>query len=276
MVNIGQINRLEVVKQVDFGVYLDAEDLGTILLPKRYVPANCALGTWLDVFVYFDSEDCLIATTLTPTVSVGECAYLKVKQVNNVGAFMDWGLLKDLLVPFAEQHKPFEEGRSYVVTAYRDTYTDRILASSKLNRHLSETAHHFQANEPVDLIVFGRSDMGYKAVINHRHIGLIFRDAAFKPLSYGQALQGYIKGLRPDGKIDLSLQLPAGLARPELTRQILDYMQAHGGVSLLSDKSPPELIYETFNVSKANYKKALGALLKQQKIVMEPGQIRLR
>ncbi len=275
MVQIGGFNRLRVVKQVDFGVYLDAGSHGSLLLPKRYVPSACALGDELDVFVYYDSNDALIATTEKPALCVGECGLLKVKQVNSVGAFMDWGLMKDLLVPFAEQHKPFEEGKSYVVTVYRDDRTGRILASSKLHRHLRETAHHFKRNEPVDLLVYGRTDMGYKAVINHRHIGLIFRDAAFKPLQYGERLPGFIKGLREDGKIDLSLQRLASEGHRALSAQILDYLRAHGGVGLLTDKSPPEAIYAAFNVSKASYKRALGSLLTQQKITLAPGKVLL-
>lgn len=275
MLEIGQFNHLTLVKRVDFGAYLDAGQKGSLLLPKRYLPANAAIGDVLKVFVYFDSDDALIATTETPLLCVGQTGVLTVKQVNNVGAFMDWGLMKDVLVPFAEQHKPFEEGKSYVVTLYQDKHTGRILGSSKLHRHLSETAHHFQRNEAVDLLIYGRSDMGYKAVINHRYIGLIFRDAAFKPLHYGQQLQGYIKGLREDGKIDLSLQKMASAGHKAVTQQILDYLNTHNGISELTDKSPPEAIYHTFNVSKANFKKAIGTLLKQNKITLEPGKVLL-
>lgn len=266
MINIGQFNTLKVVKQVEFGVYLDGGERGEILLPRRYVPPTTQLNDALDVFIYFDSDDCLIATTEKPKIHCGQCALLTVKDVNRVGAFMDWGLMKDLLVPYAEQHKPFEVGQKYVVTAYTDKHSGRILASSKLHRHLNETATHFKPLTPCALLVFGKTDMGYKVVIEDRYLGLIFRDEAFKPLKYGQRLNGYIKGPRPDGKLDVLLQLPAGIGRDELSQKILTYIESQGGVSLITDKSPPEDIYRLFNVSKANFKKAVGGLLKQGKI----------
>jgi uncharacterized protein len=276
MVAIGQYNRLTIKKQVDFGVYLDDGEMGSILLPRRYVPANAQLGDEVTVFVYFDSEDCLIATTEKPKILCGNSALLTVKDVNQVGAFMDWGLMKDLLVPYSEQHKPFEVGQKYVVTAYTDAHSGRILASSKLHRHLNETANHFKPLAPCELLVFGKTDMGYKVVIDERYLGLVFRDEAFKPLRYGQRLNGFIKGMRPDGKIDVLLQLPAGVGRDELSQKILAYMEAQGGTSLITDKSPPEEIYRLFNVSKSNYKKAIGGLLKQGKIELAPNEIRLK
>ncbi len=275
MVDIGRINELEVVKTVDFGVYLDGEDLGNILLPKRYVPEKCERGDRLSVFIYMDSEDLLIATTETPKVCVGECAHLVVKDVNDAGAFLDWGLSKDLLVPYGEQHKPMEVGKSYVVCVYLDEYTDRIVASSRLSRHLRETSMYFKQNQAVDLLICGRSDMGYKAVIDHTHLGLVFRDEAFKPLKYGQKVQGYIQAIRKDKKIDLALQLPAGKGRDELSERILADLKAQGGTSTLTDKADPEDIYRLFNVSKKNYKKALGALYKQKQILIEKDKITL-
>ena len=275
MASIGKMNRLQVVKLVDFGVYLDAGEFSTVLLPKRYLPEGCALGDWLDVFIYLDSEDEIIATTLTPKVMVGQCAYLKVKDLNDTGAFLDWGLPKDLLVPYSEQHKPMEVDKSYVVSVQLDTQTNRLVASSKLNRYLLETAHDFKPQQAVELLICGRSDMGYKAVVNHEYLGLIFRDDAFKPLRYGQRLQGYIKGIRADKKIDVSLQLPAGAARQDLGEQIIAHLKAEGGTSTLTDKAAPDDIYHHFNVSKKNYKKALGALFKQKRILIEPDRIRL-
>lgn len=275
MIHIGQFNTLRVVKQVEFGVYLDGGDRGEILLPRRYVPPATQLNEYLKVFIYFDSDDCLIATTEQPKIQCGQCALLTVKDVNRVGAFMDWGLMKDLLVPYAEQHKPFEVGQKFVVTAYTDAHSGRILASSKLHRHLKETASHFEPLAPCQLLVFGKTDMGYKVVIDDHYLGLIFRDEAFKPLKYGQRLSGYIKGTRPDGKLDVLLQLPAGVGRDELSQKILAYIEAQGGVSLITDKSPPEDIYRLFNVSKANFKKAVGGLLKQGKIRLGDNNIRL-
>lgn len=274
-INIGRMNRLEVVKEVEFGVYLDGEHLDTILLPKRYVPQGCKIGDWLDVFLYMDSEDLLIATTLKPKAQVGECAYLKVTDVNQAGAFLDWGLPKDVLVPYNEQHKPMEVGRSYVVYLFRDAYTDRIVASSKLSRHLQETNLYFQPQQAVDLLICGRSEMGYKAVIDDTHLGLIFKDEAFKPLSYGQKVKGYIKDIREDKKINLSLQPPAAAGRDALSEQILEHLRRNQGVSTLTDKCAPEDIYKTFNVSKNNYRKALGKLYKEKKILIEAHRISL-
>lgn len=269
------MNRLQVIKEVEFGVYLDGEHLNTILLPKRYVPKECKIGDWLDVFLYMDSEDLLIATTLTPKAQVGECAYLKVTDVNQAGAFLDWGLPKDVLVPYSEQHKPMEVGRSYVVYLYTDEFTDRIVASSKLSRHLAEKNLYFRPQQEVDLLICGRSDMGYKAVVNHTHLGLVFKDEAFKPLSYGQRVPGYIKDIREDKKLNLSLQPAAAEGRNALSEKILAHLRSHGGSSTLTDKCAPEDIYKTFNVSKNNYRKALGKLYKEKKILIEAHQITL-
>jgi predicted RNA-binding protein (virulence factor B family) len=276
MLDIGRFNFLTAKKQVDFGIYLDGGEAGEILLPRRYVPEDTTLGDKLKVFVYFDSDDCLIATTEQPKIQCGQCALLTVKDVNRVGAFMDWGLMKDLLVPYSEQHKPFEVGQKFVVTAYTDKHTGRILASSKLHRHIKETADHFKPYSPCELLVFGKTDMGYKVVVDDAYLGLIFRDEAFKPLRYGQRLSGYIKGARPDGKLDILLQLPAGMGRDELSQKILTYIESQGGVSLITDKSPPEDIYKLFNVSKANFKKAVGGLLKQGKIIVSPNKIEIQ
>lgn len=273
MAAIGQFNRLCVLKQREFGAFLDGEELGEILLPRRYVPADCAVGDELDVFVHLDSDDCLIATTETPLVRVGECAHLRVVEVNKYGAFLDWGLPKDLLVPFNEQNKPMEEGKSYTVYVYLDPYTERIVASSKLNKFLSEESHYFKPQQAVELLVCGRSDMGFKAVVNNTHLGLIFAGEVFQPLKLGQRLKGYIKNIRADKKIDLCLQLPDKRSRDNLSARILSHLKAHNGVSMLTDKSPPEAIYREYGVSKGNYKKALGGLYKQRLIVIEKDRI---
>ncbi len=275
MVKIGQTNRLPVARIVDFGVLLEGGKFGNILLPKRYAPPQCSVGDQLDVFVYLDSEDEIIATTETPKVKVGECAYLKVIDVNDAGAFLDWGLSKDLLVPYKEQHKPMELGRSYVVYVYLDPYTQRIVASSRLSRHLQEESRYFKPQQAVDLLICGKSDMGYKAVINHSHLGLLFKDDAFKPLKYGASLKGYIKDIRQDRKIDLSLQLPPVQQRQHLTEQIIAYLRANNGESTLTDKSAPDDIYKQYNVSKGSYKKALGSLYKDRRIVIEADRITL-
>lgn len=275
MAQIGHYTTAPIVKLVDFGAYLDLDDLGTVLLPKRYLTEDMTLGTQVDVFLHLDSNDIPVATTLKPRATVGECAHLPVVDINDAGAFLDWGLPKHLLVPFNEQHKRFELGRSYVVTLYLDAYTNRIVASSRLSRHLQEQARHLKPNQSVDLLICGKSDMGYKAVINHQYLGLIFRDDAFRPLQYGERTTGYIKAIRPDGKIDLSLQAGGDKGRDRLQQHILDHLAASGGRSLLNDRATPDEIYRTFNTSKAAYKKALGALYKQRLIVITPDDIRL-
>jgi predicted RNA-binding protein (virulence factor B family) len=275
MLKIGEMNRLRVLKQVDFGLFLDGEKYGNILLPKRYVPATAKIGDELDVFIYLDSDDCIIATTLAPKVMVGQCAHLEVKDVNAVGAFLDWGLPKDLLVPYNEQIKPMEVGNSYVVYVYLDAHTSRITASSRLSHHLEERASGLKVQQEVDLLICGRTDLGFKAVINNTHLGLIFRDNAPRTLLYGEKLKGYIKEIRPDRKIGLSLQPVNSKVRDELTDIILDHLKANGGVSTLTDKSEPEEIYAHYKVSKGIYKNALSKLYKERKILITKEKITL-
>ena len=275
MLRIGQQNRLTIIKKTDFGIFLDGGKFGNILLPKRYVTETMLIGDSLDVFLYYDSDDCLIATTLTPKVMAGECALLDVKEVNSIGAFLDWGLPKDLLVPYGEQHKPMEAGHRYVVYVYLDAHTGRITASSKLSRHLEERASGFKPGQAVNLLICGRSDMGYKAVVNHTHLGLVFRDEALRTLTYGEQLTGYIKSIRADRKIDLSLQARGKDAKDSLAEKILADLQRRGGTSYLTDKSEPDDIYKVFQVSKGNYKNALSLLYKQRKILIEKDKITL-
>lgn len=275
MLKIGQMNRLEVIKQVDFGLFLEGGKYGNILLPRRYVPSTAKIGDQLDVFIYLDSDDCIIATTLTPKVMVGQCAHLEVKDVNAVGAFLDWGLPKDLLVPYNEQHKPMEVGNSYVVCVYLDQHTSRITASSRLNHHLEERASGLTLQQEVDLIICGRSELGFKAVINHTHLGLIFRDNSPRTLLYGEKLKGYVKEIRPDRKIGLSLQPLNSVVRDQLTDVILAHLQANNGESTLTDKSEPEEIYAQYKVSKGIYKNALSKLYKERKILITKEKITL-
>ncbi|HWV16264.1 MAG TPA: S1-like domain-containing RNA-binding protein [Cellvibrio sp.] len=275
MLKIGQINHLKVIKQVDFGIFLDGGNFGNILLPRRYVPASAKIGDTLEVFIYLDSDDCIIATTLTPKVMVGQCAHLEVKEVNAVGAFLDWGLPKDLLVPYSEQQKPMEVGRSYVVSVYLDQHTSRITASSRLSRHLEERASGLKLQQEVNLLICGRSELGFKAVINHTHLGLIFRDDAPRTLLYGEQLTGYIKDIRPDRKIGLSLRPAARVVRDELTDIILAHLKENDGVSTLTDKSEPEEIYRQYQVSKGIYKNALSKLYKERKILISKEKISL-
>jgi predicted RNA-binding protein (virulence factor B family) len=275
MIFIGRKNRMRVVKAIDFGVYLDGGEAGEILLPAREVSAGCNPGDWLHVFVYRDSEDRLIATRQTPKAMVGEAAYLKVRQQTDVGTFMDWGLGKDLLVPYSEQARPMNPGRSYVVYLFLDQKSQRIAASTKLSRHLSEDGRGFESGQKVKLMIASRSSLGYKAVINNSHLGLIFMTDVFQPLKFGQQLTGYIKAVRADGKIDLVLQPAPEQTCDRLETQILDHLRRHRGVSKITDKSPPELIYKTFSTSKANFKRALGRLYKKRQVRIEKHQVTL-
>ncbi len=275
MVEIGRVNRLMVINEVDFGVYLDGKQLGDILLPTKECPDGCKRNDWLTVFIYRDSEDRLIATTTMPRVMVGECAYVKVKEVNNTGAFLDWGLPKDLLVPYSEMYRPMEAGRFYVVYLYVDEKSQRIAATSKLDGVLEETTHSLAPKQEVELIIWGRSNLGYKAVINHTYLGLIFNSEVFKPLNIGQSLKGYIKNIRDDGKIDLTLQNSFRQVLDELSEKILSDLEAKGGTSLITDKSSADEIYHKFGVSKKAYKKTLGKLYKERKIVIEKDKITL-
>ncbi|MDO7635014.1 MAG: S1-like domain-containing RNA-binding protein [Porticoccaceae bacterium] len=275
MAQVGKFNKLQVVKEVDFGVYLDGGELDTILLPKRYVPKDCEIGDWVDVFLYFDSEDLLIATTEIPKVQVGQCELLKVIDINNAGAFMDWGLPKDLLVPYSEQHKPMEVGYSYVVYVFYDHDSDRIAASTRLQDHLAEESVWVKPKQAVNLLIAGRTDLGYKAVIDNRYLGLIFRGDAFRPLKIGERVAGFIKSIRPDGKIDLLISQATLQGDHALGEDIIRHLKTSGGVSLLTDKSDPDDIYRTFKVSKKKYKQALGTLYKSKRILLAPDKITL-
>ena len=237
MVNIGQYNQLTVVKITETGNFLDGGAYGKILLPKKYVDKDIKLGDSIEVFIYLDSEDRIIATTLKPKAKVGECAYLKVIQTNRVGAFLDWGLPKDLLVPFSEQHKPMENGYSYAVYVYLDEESERIVASSWLENHLLSDGRKFKPKQSVELMIYARSDLGFKAIIDGTHLGQLYDNEVFRKLHYGEKFTGYIRQVRQDGKIDLSLYEAAHVSRGNLAEQILAYMQENNGVSTLTDKS---------------------------------------
>lgn len=274
MAQIGYLNTLKVVKEVEFGVYLDGGQLGEILLPKRYVPEGLAVGQKMEVFIHLDSQDRLVATTDKPMAQLGEVAFLQVSDVNRTGAFMSWGMPKDLFVPFAEQRVPMEVGRSYCVFLYLDN-SGRIAASSKLSLHLKETNDNFKSGQAVKLMVVSRSDLGYTALIDGTHLGLIHNSDILQPLRMGQKMQGYIKGIRPDRKINLTLQKQGSEAYDELAQMIMIDLEANGGTSTITDSSSPEEIFQRFRVSKARYKKALGKLFKAKKILITKQQISL-
>ena len=276
-VKVGQKNRLKVVDIAGFGVFLDGKQFDEILLPKRHVPQECTIGDELDVFVYLDSDDNLIATTETPFACVGEFAFLKVKEVNQVGAFLDWNLGKDLLVPFKEQKVRMREDGSYVVYLYQDEQSRRIVASSRFNRFIDETPGKYRQGESVSLLVHDRTDLGYMAIINGKHQGLLFDGELGQSVKIGDKLDGFIKRIRPDGKIDLSLKKP-GFDRQavgDLGQKILDQLQAAGGYLPLNDRTDPDVIKKSFGVSKRAFKMALGGLYKQRLIQIEPTGIRI-
>ena len=275
MALIGRYNSLQVVKHTDFGLYLDGGADGEILLPKRYIPKDTPseVEDWLNVFIYLDSDDKLIATTEKPKVQVGEFASLKVLEINSIGIFLDRGLSKDLLLPYSEEKRSLEAGQYCVVHVYLDKLTRRITATARLDRYLDVRPAAYQVGQAVDLLVAEATDMGFKAIINNQHWGLIHKNEVFKFLRSGMREKGFIKELRADGKISLSLQPVGQEAANSLHEKILQQLQANGGTLAVSDKSPPEVISGLFGVSKGNFKKAIGALYKQGQIVIHADRI---
>ncbi|MEW6998238.1 S1 RNA-binding domain-containing protein [Colwelliaceae bacterium BS250] len=274
MADIGKINTLKVIKLTDFGAYLDGEDLGEILLPNRYLPEDCKEGNDVAVFVYFDSEDRIIATTQTPKGQVDEFVSLKVLQVNQMGAFLDWGLSKDLLVPYNQQHTKMLADKYYLVKIYRDMHTDRIAASSKLDKYLDIWPANYEIGERVDLIISDKTDLGFKAIINEKNWGLLYDNEIFQPLRIGKKIQGYVKNIRPDGRVDLTLTR-GGIGKiNDFAPNFIAYLQENEGFSAINDKSSPELIQQTFGVSKKTFKSTVGNLLKNGRITIEADGIR--
>jgi len=274
MIEIGKTNSLKIVKEVDFGIYLDGEDMDEILLPLRYLPETYEIDDMLDVFIYLDSEDRVIATTEKPYAEAGSFAFLKVVDVNQIGAFLDWGLTKDLFVPFREQREKMIKGKSYVVFIYIDN-SNRIAASSNLDRFLDDDSSYFEDNQEVDLLIFDQTDIGYKAIINNSHQGVLYSNEIFQQVDTGLHTKGFIKKIRDDGKIDLCLERPGPTKVNNLSREIFNLLQKEGGVLSVSDKSPPEVIYELFGVSKKTFKKALGSLYRKRMITIEKDGIKL-
>lgn len=275
MTQIGQINRLTVTEISPFGAFLDGGNLGKILLPKRYMHPGIKPGTEHKVFIYLDSDDRLVATTEIPFVTIGRFAFLKVVDVTSVGAFLDWGLSKDLLVPFREQKQKMEVGKKYLVYTYLDDATKRIVASAKIEKFLDNTSPAYLTGDKVELIIIGTTDLGIKAIINHSHTGLIYHNEISNPLKTGQTIRGYIKRVREDDKIDLSLH-PLGLeAIEENANKIIHILEQSNGFIPLTDDSTPHEIKLILNMSKKAFKKAVGKLYKQNKINIEQEGIRL-
>ncbi|MBK9479899.1 MAG: GntR family transcriptional regulator [Bacteroidetes bacterium] len=274
MLELGKFNTLKIARKVDFGVFLSS---GTdeVLLPKKYLEPAMEIGSDVAVFIYKDSEDRTIATTQKPFAQVGEFAYLKVKEVNSFGAFMDWGLEKDLLVPFREQDKKLEAGKSYVVYVYVDKLTKRIAASAKINRYAKNDEMLLSENEEVDLLLFKQTDLGYGAIINNLHQGLIYKNEVFTNLAVGDKVKGWIKTLREDGRIDLRLQKVGFELSDDAQELILKKLSEKNGFLALNDASEPQLIKNELGMSKKTFKKAIGGLFKSKRISLEENGIKL-
>ena len=274
-IELGKFNQLEVVKEVDFGLYLDGGDEGEILLPTRYVPEDCKVGDMLNVFLYLDIDERLIATTLTPLVQVGQFACLEVSWVNQFGAFLNWGLMKDLFVPFSEQKMKMQVGRSYVVQAHVDEESYRIVASAKVERYLSKDMPDYAPGAEVDILIWQKTDLGFKAIIDNKYSGLLYENEIFRALETGMQMKAFVKQVREDGKVDLILQKPGFEKVDDFSKTLLEYIREHGGRINLNDKSPAEDIYDTFGVSKKTFKKGVGDLYKKRLISLHETGITL-
>jgi predicted RNA-binding protein (virulence factor B family) len=274
MVAIGDYNELEIIKQVDFGVYLDSED-GEILLPTKYLPAHYQLGDRLRVFIYRDSEDRIIATTLEPKAKIGDFAALTVKDTSNHGAFLDWGLEKDLFVPFSNQRDKMQTGRTYIVFLYLDENSDRIVATAKYEKYLNQQIPELSEGQEVDLLVAGFTDLGMKVIINNQYQGILYKNEVFRPLNLGEKTRGFIRKIREDNKIDVSLQKAGFEEVTDAAQIVLARLEAAGGKLPLSDKSTPEEIYAALGMSKKTFKKAIGSLYREGKITLTDAFIQL-
>ena len=264
MIEIGKYHTLEVVKKVDFGLYLDGGDAGEILLPKRYEPDNCEPGDFLEVFIYLDNDERPIATTQKPYAKVGDFACLKVVGIERPGTFLDWGLLKNLFLPFGEQKKTLRPGDKTIVYIYVDEKSNRITASERIEKFTDKGTPDLTEGQEVDLLIFQRTDLGYKAIINNKYIGLIYENEVFQPVSFGLQTKGYVKQIREDFKIDLSLSKTGVEKISDFADVLLARLQQAGGFLPLTDKTDAEEIYNIMQMSKKNFKKAVGNLYKKR------------
>ena len=272
---IGERANLRIVREKPFGLYLDGGALGEVLLPRREMPATWDIGGAVDVFIYHDSEDRPVATMQQPKAMPGQFARLRVVELTPVGAFLDWGLPKDLLVPFREQKTRLEVGNFYLFYVRLDPVSGRIVATTRLGRHLDLTPHSWREGDAVDLILYGKTPLGYKAIINGSHSGLLFANEVFQQMQQGEQVKGYIAGLRPDGKIDLTLQPPGRGRVSDLESQILAELAARGGFWAIGDSSTAAEIHDELGVSKRTFKQATGALLRKGKISLSDKGLRL-
>lgn len=274
--NLGKYNVLTVKRFTDNGAYLCDKNSEEVLLPRRFFSSNpINIGDELSVFIYGDSSDRLIATTEKPFAVVDEFAYLTVKDINENGAFLDWGLTKDLFVPFREQREMMKIGNKYMVKLYIDERSQRIVASSKYTKFLSKDFPEFNIGEEVQILVCEYKDIGYQCIVDNDFIGILFQNEVFTDINIGDKIYGYVKKIRPDGKIDLTLQKLGYQKILDETDSILDFLRSHNGEMNITDKTDPQLIYKTFGISKKSFKAAIGALYKKRLLVIEKDKIRL-
>lgn len=275
---IGRTCLLKVNRQVEFGFYLDGgEQYGEVLLPNGEIrpDIDVHIGEPLEVFLYLDTQERIVATTHMPLAQVGDFAYLEVAWVNNFGAFLHWGPLKDLFVPFREQKMKMMKGHSYIVHVHLDPETYRIMASAKVEHFLSQDFPPYRTGDQVELLIWQKTDLGLKAIVDGRYGGLLYDTQMFRTLRTGDRVKGYISQVRPDGKLDLSLQCPGQRGVEDFSAQLLRHLQMNGGQTPLGDKSPAEEIYALFGVSKKVFKKAVGDLYRQRLIEISDTGIRL-
>ncbi len=275
MVKIGDYNRLAVTKIVDFGVYLDGGNGVEILLPAKYIDGSPEIGQELDVFVYTDSEDRLIATTEHPFARVGQFAFLEVDDVNKVGAFLDWGLAKNILVPYSEQKSRMKQGGVYLVYVYLDNTTKRVVATAKIEKYLGNVPPEYKRGQEVDALVWQHTPIGYRVIVDNLHNGMIYENELFRPLEIGQTVKAYVKQVRQDGKIDLTLSGNTSERVATLADRILHYLEINHGNTPINDHSDPAEIEARFQCSKKDFKKAVGSLYKQHRIIITPEGITL-
>ena len=272
---LGKYNTLKVSKETPQGLYLIDDEGEEILLPTKYIPEGTSIDDEIEVFLYFDNENRPIATTLIPNIVLDEIAVLKVKEVNTHGAFLDWGIAKDLFVPYAEQKTEMQKGRSYIVIMYYDEKSKRLAASSKYNDFICDDIPFFKTWEEVDLIIANDTDLGYNVIINNEYLGLIYHDDVYTEIRYGLEMKGYIKKVRPDGKIDVSLQKQGYANVKGNLKIIIDELEKNNGFLQFNDKSDPEMIRQFFKMSKKTFKKAIGSLYKDRIIRIEKDGIYL-
>ena len=265
MVNIGEYNELEVVKQLEFGIYLRVDDV-EILMPAKWVPEGTRIGDMLNVFIYRDSDDRLIATTMVPFATANTFAFLEVKDTNATGAFLDWGMQKDLLVPFREQPVKMEPGMSYVVFVYVDDISNRLVASARLNKYIEGNDIKVLEGDMVDLLIYSETPLGFNAIVNNMYSGLIYKNEIYETIRIGDRVKGFVNRIREDNKIDLRLQKSGFELVDDVKWRILKMMKDENGFLSLSDNSSPEEIKAKLAISKKAFKKAIGALYKERLI----------